>query len=108
MKAPLERDKRFLFAAWLAGVGGVTCVVTSVVFPLWSIAHGRAVEPTFVFFSLWGFIALAGAAANVYTYLSSGPPPRRPRGGGQPLATIHTLDARRASVATPEAERRAA
>jgi hypothetical protein len=108
MKAPSKRNPQFLIAAALAGFGGLTCIATSVGFPLWAIAHGRPVEPTFVFFSLWGVMALAGAAANIYTYLESGPPPQKPRGGGQPLASIHTLDARRARAANPEAERRAA
>jgi hypothetical protein len=108
MKAPLKRDPRFLFAAALAGVGGLTCIVTSVGFPLWAIAHGRPVEPTFVFFSLWGIMALFGAAANIATYLQSGSPPPKPRGGGQRLASVHALDARRTAAAKPEAERRAA
>ena len=65
-------------------------------------------EPTFVFFSLWGFMALAGAAANVYTYFQSGPPPEKPRGGGQRIASVHVLDARRAASPATEIERRAA
>ena len=86
----------------------MTCIMTSIGFPLWAIFHGHPVEPTFVFFSLWGMMALAGAAANIYTYLQSGPPPQKPRGGGQRLASVHTLDARRASTTKAEAERRAA
>jgi len=61
-----------------------------------------------VFFGLWGFMALAGAAANVYTYFLSGPPPEKPRGGGQRLASVHMLDARRATAPVTEVERRAA
>ncbi len=82
--------------------------MTSIGFPLWAVLHGQPAEPTFVFFSLWGIMALAGAAANIYTYLQSGPPPEKPRGGGQRLASVHALDARRHAAAKPETHRRAA
>jgi hypothetical protein len=108
MKARKERDPQFLVAAGLAAAGGLSCIFASIGFPLWATAHGRPVEPTFVFFGLWGIMALAGAAANIYTYLESGPPPQKPRGGGQRMATIHTLDARRANATKPQNDRRAA
>jgi hypothetical protein len=89
-------------------VGGASCILVSLGFPLWALAHGRRVEPTFVFLSLWGIFALAGCAANIYTYLSSGPPPQKPPRGGQRLASVHVLDVRHTAATAAEPERRAA
>jgi hypothetical protein len=105
-----KRDRGFLVTAALAAVGGLACIAVSLGFPLWAALHGRPIEPTFVFFSLWGIFALAGAAANVHVYLTTGKPPDKPRGGGQRLAQVRQLDARRAVVSSVqvESERKAA
>jgi hypothetical protein len=105
---PRKRDRTFLNLAIFAATGGVLAIATSVGAPLWSWWHGGHAEPTYFFFSLWGLAALAGAAANVYVYFQTGPPPEKPPRGGQRIATVTVLEARTASKPEVREERRAA
>lgn len=103
-----KRDKTFLICAAIAGIGGVLAIATSIGLPLLAWAHGRPAQPTYILFSAWGMAALAGCAANVYVYFQSGPPPDKPRGGGQPAVQLHLIEGRAQKLPVAEQERRAA
>ncbi len=96
----------FLRTAALAGGAGVACIGTSVGMPVWNWMHGGHDSPVFIFFSLWGIIALMGAAANIYVYFQTTPPSRPPRGGHR-VSEVTVLDARR-KAPLEEQQRKAA
>ncbi|GAC1444103.1 MAG: hypothetical protein NVS2B8_17090 [Vulcanimicrobiaceae bacterium] len=106
-RPPRHRDRTFLHLAAFAGVGGLGAIGTSVVATVvtW---HGGHPNTTFLFFSLWGIAALAGAVANVVVYFQSGDPPEKPPRGGQKVTPLRILEQRPAPQATTERERKAA
>jgi hypothetical protein len=82
MKQFRPRDRSFLRLAWLAGIGGFLTIAFAIGIPVERNLHHQPYTPSFFFFAVWGFAALAGCAACIHTYLSSGDPPdRRPPGG---------------------------
>jgi len=100
------RDRTFLHLAAFAGLGGLGAIGTSVVATIvtWHDGHPNT---TFLFFSLWGIAALAGAVANIVVYFQSGDPPQKPPRGGQKVTQLRVLE-RAGTPATVEAERKAA
>ncbi len=105
---PRKRDPNFLVLAAFAGLGGTLSIATSIGLPLYAWAHGAHPQPTYFLFSLWGMAALAGAAANVYVYFQSGPPPGKPPHGGLPAVRLRLLQGRSQTLPQAEQERRAA
>jgi hypothetical protein len=101
-----NRDKTFLRLAAFAAAGGVVAIGVSTASAVITWHAGRP-GSTFFFFSLWGFIALAGAAANVVVYFQSGDPPGKPPRGGRKVVALRSLDAR-AAPQPGESERKAA
>jgi hypothetical protein len=82
MKPFKARDRSFLRLAWLAGLGGALNLGFSIGMPIERALRHQEWTPGFFFFALWGLCALAGCAACIATYYSSGdPPPKGPRGG---------------------------
>jgi hypothetical protein len=105
-RTPRKRDPTFLQLACFAGLGGFGAIAASVIATVttWHDGHPNT---TFLFFSLWGIAALAGAAANVVVYFQSGDPPPKPPRGGQRVTPIRRLETRPA-VGPIEQERKAA
>ncbi len=92
--------------AAFAALGGFGAIAASVIATVATWHNGHA-NTTFLFFSLWGLAALAGAVANVVVYFQSGDPPPKPPRGGERVVPLRLLDAR--PVGKPvEQERRAA
>jgi hypothetical protein len=108
MGMPRKRDRNFLLLAAFAGTGGLLSIGTSIGLPLYAWAHGSHPPPTYFLFSLWGMAALAGAAANIYVYFQSGPPPAKPPHGGLPAVQLYLIEGRSQTVPLAEQERRAA
>jgi hypothetical protein len=103
MKKRLRGDPTYLHTAGLAALCGVGCIGAGIGMPVWNWMHGGHVSPAFFYFSLWGFIGLMGAAANIYVYFQTMPPPVPPPRGGNRSTTVTSLDARRrAPVRTDE------
>lgn len=102
--ASRPRDRTFIHLALFAGVGGVGAIGTSIVATVvtWHDGHPNT---TFLFFSLWGLAALAGAAANVVVYFQSGDPPEKPPRGGQKVRPLRVAETRPASSSVVERER---
>jgi hypothetical protein len=88
------RPPIYLRTAALAGCGGILSIGYSAGIPLWDALHGHARLPVLSLFSLWGGVALVGAAAKLYLYSLAAPPSRPPRGGNR-LAQVASIDARR-------------
>jgi hypothetical protein len=105
-RTPRRRDPTFLHLACFAALGGFGAIAAAVLATVVTWRNGHA-NTTFLFFSLWGLAALAGAAANVVVYFQSGDPPPKPPRGGQRVTPLRRLDVRQAP-APIEQERKAA
>ncbi len=101
------RDRTFLHLALCAGLGGFGAIGASVVATVVSWHNGRP-STTFLFFSLWGIAALAGAVANVVVYFQSGDPPEKPPRGGQKVTPLRLLESKRPPQTSVDVERKAA
>jgi hypothetical protein len=101
-------DPTFLRSAALAAVCGFGCIGAGIGMPVWSWMHGGHASPAFFYFSLWGFVALMGAAANIYVYFQTMPPPQPPPRGGNRDTVVTSLDARRRPEARLEDRAKAA
>lgn len=88
---PKKRDPTFLRLAAVAALGGFGAIGTSIFVTVISW-HGGHPTSTYMFFSLWGIAALAGAVANVVVYFQSGDPPTKPPRGGARVLPFRTLD----------------
>lgn len=107
-RRPRPRDRTFLRLAVCAGLGGLGAIGTSIVATVvtWRGGHPNT---TFLFFSLWGIAALAGAVANVVVYFQSGDPPEKPPRGGQKVTPLRVPEGNPAPATAPaERERKAA
>ncbi len=102
-----QRDRTFLQLAIFAGAGGLGAIATSVIATVATWRNGHP-NTTFFFFSLWGIVALAGAAANVMVYFQSGDPPEKPPRGGQKVTPLRLLETRPGAQQVTERERKAA
>ena len=103
---PRRRDPTFLQLACFAALGGFGAIAASVFATVLTWRNGHP-NTTFLFFSLWGIAALAGAVANVVVYFQSGDPPPKPPRGGQRVVPLRLLDTR-PSPHVVEQERKAA
>jgi hypothetical protein len=103
-----KRDKSFLQMAAFAGTGGLLAVGFSIGLPVWAWLHHQQATPAFFFFGIWGFLALAGAAANIHTYFQSGPPPDKPPRGGVPVREFSLIEGGRPPAVEAGEEQRAA
>ena len=107
-RTPRRRDPTFLQLACFAALGGFGAIAASVIATVVTWHNGHP-NTTFLFFSLWGIAALAGAGANIMVYFQSGDPPPKPPRGGQRVTPILRLEARPSALPAPvEQERKAA
>jgi len=108
-KQPRERDRSFIGMAVFAGTGGVLAIGSGIALPAWEWLHHRPVSPAFLFFCVWGLVALAGCAASIATYRSSGDPPSKPPHGGIPARKFEVVEGgAQRGEAPAEHDRRAA
>jgi hypothetical protein len=109
MKKLRRRDPSFLHIAACAATGGLLALGCSIGIPVYNALHHRAVTPEFFFFGVWGFIALAGAAGCIHTYLISGDPPEKPPKGGVPVRELRLIEGGKARAEkSDDSTRRAA
>jgi len=103
---PRRRDPTFLYLACVAALGGFGAIAASVIATAFTWHKGHP-NTAFLFFSLWGLAALAGAVANIMVYFQTGDPPSKPPRGGQRITPLRLLETR--PVHKPaEQERKAA